>query len=339
MTARPADHTSVLSVASSIAEGVPVDWEHLPADADGTTTAVLDELRVLERVSRMGQPVPNNWGSFAILGEIGHGAYGTVYRALDATLNLEVALKVIRPRGPLRPRDPDSGVERSAAAGPGEPSERRAGLQGRATGPGRGRGDGAAPRPHLRGTGPTARAVQRPRGHARRRGHLLRACRGARGTIGPRRRQGPERHARDRRPHGADGLRRRLRREDRRHGGPPLRRDRPVPGAPRCSQAALAPRSRTSTASASCSSISPPAISPSKAAPAPRCDASTSRAAPAGCCATCAPTCPTTSSTWSNGPRPSVPASAIRPPASSKRRSTRPCGMSTRCRTRSPNRS
>ena len=107
MTARPADQPSVLSVASSIAEGVPVDWEHLPADADGTTTAVFDELRVLERVSRMSQPVPNTWGSFAILGEIGHGAYGTVYRALDATLNLEVALKVIRPRAPLRPRDPD----------------------------------------------------------------------------------------------------------------------------------------------------------------------------------------------------------------------------------------
>ena len=107
MTAKPADDPAVLSVASSIAEGIPVDWEHLAADADGTTTAVLDELRVLERVSRMSQPVPDTWGSFAILGEIGHGAYGTVYRALDATLNLEVALKVIRQRGPLRPRDPD----------------------------------------------------------------------------------------------------------------------------------------------------------------------------------------------------------------------------------------
>ncbi len=107
MTAKPADQTSVLSVASSIAEGIPVDWEHLTADADGSTTAVFDELRVLERVSRMSQPVPDTWGSFAILGEIGHGAYGTVYRALDSTLNLEVALKVIRQRGPLRPRDPD----------------------------------------------------------------------------------------------------------------------------------------------------------------------------------------------------------------------------------------
>lgn len=107
MTAGPTENPAVLSAASSIAEGVPVDWTRLTAEDDRTTTAVLDELRVLERVSHLSQPMPDTWGSFAILGEIGHGAYGTVYRALDSTLNLEVALKVMRPRGPLHPLDPD----------------------------------------------------------------------------------------------------------------------------------------------------------------------------------------------------------------------------------------
>ncbi len=146
-----------------------------------------------------------------------------------------------------------SGAERGTAAGPAEPSERGAGVQGRAARPGRGRGDGAAPRPHLRRTRHPSRGVQRPRGHARRRGHLLRAGRGARGTPGARRRQGPERHARRRRPHGADGFRRRLRREDRRPGEPPLRRHAALSRPRGVRGQRPHARSRTSTVSASCS--------------------------------------------------------------------------------------
>ncbi len=99
MSAEPrVDDPRLLSVAAAIADGAPIDWQKVAPDADAETTAMLDELRVLERVSRMSGPTPNAWGRFVIRGEIGHGSYGTVYRACDANLNLEVALKVVRPR-------------------------------------------------------------------------------------------------------------------------------------------------------------------------------------------------------------------------------------------------
>lgn len=99
MTASPhADDPRLLSVAEAISEGVPIDWQRVAPDADAETTSVLHELRVVEGVCRLNQPIPSAWGRFAIRGEIGHGSYGTVYRAFDANLDLEVALKVICPR-------------------------------------------------------------------------------------------------------------------------------------------------------------------------------------------------------------------------------------------------
>jgi eukaryotic-like serine/threonine-protein kinase len=99
MTERPhADDPRLLSAAEAISEGVPIDWQQVAPDADAETTSVLHELRVVEGVSRLNQPIPDAWGQFAIRGEIGHGSYGIVYRAFDANLHLEVALKVIRPR-------------------------------------------------------------------------------------------------------------------------------------------------------------------------------------------------------------------------------------------------
>jgi eukaryotic-like serine/threonine-protein kinase len=100
MSANPlSEDPRLLSVAAAISEGAAIDWEHAVPDSDRETTEVLDELRVIDGVSRMSDPIPDSWGPFAITGEIGHGSYGTVYRAFDPNLNLEVALKVIRPRG------------------------------------------------------------------------------------------------------------------------------------------------------------------------------------------------------------------------------------------------
>jgi eukaryotic-like serine/threonine-protein kinase len=97
-TARTED-SSLLSIAAAIARGEPVDWSSMHAE-DPETTTILGELRSLEGLSRVGQPVPDAWGPYTITGEIGHGSYGTVYRALDKDLGLELALKVIRPRDP-----------------------------------------------------------------------------------------------------------------------------------------------------------------------------------------------------------------------------------------------
>lgn len=91
------DDPRLMAVASSISAGTPVSWDQTP-DEDPETTAVIDELRVIEGLSRLSEPVPLTWGQFEIRGEIGRGSYGTVYHAFDPQLNIEIALKVIRPR-------------------------------------------------------------------------------------------------------------------------------------------------------------------------------------------------------------------------------------------------
>jgi serine/threonine protein kinase len=91
----PIDDPRLLSVAGSISSGDPVDWPDLDDGDDPESTAVLNELRLLADLSQLGDPAPSMWGPFTIVGELGRGAYGTVYRAVDPKLNHEVALKVI----------------------------------------------------------------------------------------------------------------------------------------------------------------------------------------------------------------------------------------------------
>jgi eukaryotic-like serine/threonine-protein kinase len=93
-----ADEPGVLSLATSIARGDEVDWD----EADRTTSdgTLVGELRVIERVARLGDRIPDTWGRLTIAGELGRGSHGTVYRAHDPHLGIDVALKVVRPDGP-----------------------------------------------------------------------------------------------------------------------------------------------------------------------------------------------------------------------------------------------
>jgi eukaryotic-like serine/threonine-protein kinase len=106
------DDTPLLSAAGKISNGVPVDWNKVQ---DEVTTpdeaAVAVELRSLERFARISEGAPATWGRFQIVGEIGRGTFGTVYCAIDPTLRLEVALKVIRPRIPGIPIDQDRALD------------------------------------------------------------------------------------------------------------------------------------------------------------------------------------------------------------------------------------
>jgi hypothetical protein len=90
----------LLSVAASISNGVPVDWPDVHRAAEPEKTAVIEQLQLLEGLSRISRPVPAAWGPFPITGEIGRGSFGTVYAAVDPNLQRDVALKVIRPRDP-----------------------------------------------------------------------------------------------------------------------------------------------------------------------------------------------------------------------------------------------
>src|SRR5262245_21559648 len=101
---RHADDATLLPVASAIARGERIDWSSVDPGTEAES-ATLEQLRALEKVSQMSDPVPATGGPFTIHDEIGQGSFGIVYRALDPTLNLEVALKVIRPHGTINQAD------------------------------------------------------------------------------------------------------------------------------------------------------------------------------------------------------------------------------------------
>jgi len=91
----------LLSVAGKISNGVPVDWKELQDQiATPDQAAVAEELRSLERYARVNEQVPVSWGRFQIIEQIGVGTFGVVYRAIEPTLQIEVALKITRPRHP-----------------------------------------------------------------------------------------------------------------------------------------------------------------------------------------------------------------------------------------------
>jgi eukaryotic-like serine/threonine-protein kinase len=101
----------LLSIAESISDRQPVDWSTLQRDVPAEQAAVVEELRALEHVARLAEHSPTGWGPYAIIEEIGHGVFGTVYRAHDPELRRDVALKVVRPPHPEAVFDPDRALE------------------------------------------------------------------------------------------------------------------------------------------------------------------------------------------------------------------------------------
>jgi len=91
------------SIAASISDGAPIEWEQVSQQVAGDGESVLDELRLLERIANLRQGAqagdPRTWAHFLILGRLGGGSYGDVYRAHDTKLQCEVALKLMRHDG------------------------------------------------------------------------------------------------------------------------------------------------------------------------------------------------------------------------------------------------
>lgn len=103
----PPENELLLPLARRLAEGLPIDWDAERQQADEVTRARIDALAEIAAVAdhhrlasasfdamngAAGQPT--HWRHLTILETLGRGQFGTVYRAFDPILQLEVALKL-----------------------------------------------------------------------------------------------------------------------------------------------------------------------------------------------------------------------------------------------------
>lgn len=116
---------TLIDLATAIADGAPVDWRSVQAsNISEADRAVLRHLRVIAEIVSLqqrlaSQPVHSSvvdelreeaphppdardtlpsWGPLRLMGLVGEGVFGEVYRAWDSRLDREVALKLLRRR-------------------------------------------------------------------------------------------------------------------------------------------------------------------------------------------------------------------------------------------------
>ena len=70
----------LLSIAGSISDRERVNWDDLKREVPADQAAIVEQLRFVESVARLGEDTPDTWGPYAIVGEIGRGALHRVPR-------------------------------------------------------------------------------------------------------------------------------------------------------------------------------------------------------------------------------------------------------------------
>jgi serine/threonine protein kinase len=95
------DADDLLPAAGAIADGAVVNWDELQASANLEQSSIIEELKALQRVASVASDAPSGWGSFVVIREIGRGAFGGVYEAVDPNLQIAIALKIIRSPGAI----------------------------------------------------------------------------------------------------------------------------------------------------------------------------------------------------------------------------------------------
>jgi serine/threonine-protein kinase len=115
------DHV-LMDVAGAILDGGSVNWAAVDRSASDRDRQILEELRLLCSVADLhrhisqndderpepGEPDQQYWGRLRLRQRIGGGAFGDVYRAWDARLDREVALKLIPLGDDPRDRQPSA---------------------------------------------------------------------------------------------------------------------------------------------------------------------------------------------------------------------------------------
>jgi len=96
-----------LDVAGAILDGSPIAWETLRTQTLNSDPVSIEDLRLLADVAqahRMPDRTGSRWGSLEIIERIGSGTFGDVYRARDAALDRDVALKLLKQSPTMRSR-------------------------------------------------------------------------------------------------------------------------------------------------------------------------------------------------------------------------------------------
>src|SRR5262245_5106109 len=88
--------------AATLADGEGLDWNRLAGGR--LSERELDALRLLEEVRLSGPAAQPLEDGFELRGVLGRGSMGRVHRALDRSLQREVALKIVTADGTAAPR-------------------------------------------------------------------------------------------------------------------------------------------------------------------------------------------------------------------------------------------
>jgi serine/threonine-protein kinase len=94
------DEGLVPDVAGAILDGAAIDWKTAESTADARERALLGPLRRLATLVDFHRGLPTHWGHLRLVQVIGRGAFSEVYRAWDARLDREVALKLLTTAAP-----------------------------------------------------------------------------------------------------------------------------------------------------------------------------------------------------------------------------------------------